>query len=92
MTPLSGPAIAATCEVTSTNDAGGAASPSFDFHHVSVRGLIPTFAAYTLHVRPLFPHDLEDAHPAPALATDGDVDGEHAGEELGPPDSARTRG
>ena len=35
--------------------------------------------------------DLENTHPAAALATDGDVDGEHAGEELGPPDVARPR-
>ncbi|HEY0132897.1 MAG TPA: LysR substrate-binding domain-containing protein [Nannocystis sp.] len=52
--PLSGPAIAATCDVTATNDAGASASPNFDFHHVSVRELIPTFAAYALHVSPLF--------------------------------------
>ena len=36
--------------------------------------------------------DLEDAHlAAAALATEGDVDGEHAGEELGPPEAARPR-
>ena len=35
--------------------------------------------------------DLEDAHAAAALATDGNVDGEHAGEELGPPDTGRPR-
>jgi len=35
--------------------------------------------------------DLEDAHAAAALATDGDVDGERAGEELGPTDASRTR-
>ena len=35
--------------------------------------------------------DLEDAHLAAALATEGDVDGEHAGEELGPPEAARAR-
>ena len=36
--------------------------------------------------------DLEDAHPAAARATDGDVDGEHAGEEAGPADAARGLG
>lgn len=36
--------------------------------------------------------DLEDAHPAAALAADGDVDGEHAGEEAGPADAARGLG
>ncbi len=36
--------------------------------------------------------DLEDAHAAAALATEGDVDGEHAGEELGPAEAAATRG
>jgi hypothetical protein len=40
--------------VTSTN--AGAAAPSFDFHHVSVRGLIRAFAAYVLHVSPLVAH------------------------------------
>jgi hypothetical protein len=35
--------------------------------------------------------DLEDAHAAAALATEGDGDGEHAGEELGPPEAARPR-
>ena len=35
--------------------------------------------------------DLEDAHLAAALATEGDGDGEHAGEELGPPEAARAR-
>ena len=32
--------------------------------------------------------NLEDAHAAAALAADGDVDGEHAGEELGPTEAA----
>ena len=35
--------------------------------------------------------DLEDAHAATALAADGDGDGEHAGEELGPPEASRLR-
>ena len=35
--------------------------------------------------------DLEDAHAAAALATDGDVGGEHAGEELGQPEAAWSR-
>ena len=35
--------------------------------------------------------DLADAHAAAALATEGDIDGEHAGEELGPPEAARPR-
>ena len=36
--------------------------------------------------------DLEDAHAAAALSADGDVDGEHAGEEAGPVDAARALG
>ena len=36
-------------------------------------------------------YDLENTHPAAALSTDGDIDGEHAGEQLGPPEAARPR-
>ncbi len=36
--------------------------------------------------------DFEDAHPAAALSADGDVDGEHTGEELGPGDASRGLG
>ena len=35
--------------------------------------------------------DLEDAHPPATLSTEGDIDGEHAGEQLGPPEAARPR-
>jgi hypothetical protein len=37
-------------------------------------------------------HNVEDPHAAAALAADGDVDGEHAGEEAGPADAARSGG
>ena len=37
-------------------------------------------------------HDVEDPHAAAALAADGDVDSEHAGEEAGPADAARSGG
>jgi len=35
--------------------------------------------------------DIEDAHAAAALATDGDVDGEHAGEARGRSSAMRGR-
>ena len=35
--------------------------------------------------------DGDDAHPAAARAADGDVDGEHAGEQVGPAEAARSR-
>ena len=37
-------------------------------------------------------HNIEDPHAAAALAADGDVDGEDAGEEAGPADAARSGG
>jgi hypothetical protein len=37
-------------------------------------------------------HDIEDTHATAALAADGDVDGEHTGEEAGPADAARSGG
>ena len=35
--------------------------------------------------------DVDDAHPAAALATEGHIDGEDAGEEIGPPEAAGSR-
>ena len=37
-------------------------------------------------------HNIEDVHAAAALAADGDGDGEHAGEQVGPADAARSGG
>ena len=37
-------------------------------------------------------HNIEDVHAWAALAADGDVDGEDAGEEAGPADAARSGG
>ena len=37
-------------------------------------------------------HDVEDTHATATLAADGDVDGEHTGEEAGPADAARSGG
>lgn len=36
--------------------------------------------------------DVDDAHPSAALATDGDVDCEDTGEQMGPAETAGARG
>ena len=37
-------------------------------------------------------HNIEDVHVAAALAADGDIDGEDAGEQVGPADAVRSGG